>query len=84
MMHFVFKTLKLLTLEFQLWKILVNFRISVLKNSEGAPPSIPPPPPAAKALLLQTLVQQIFISYFLSFDKKEKIASLISCNKCNL
>ena len=40
-----------------------------------------------RALLLQTLVQtamEIFLSYFLSFDKKEKFAFLIPCNKRNL
>ena len=55
MMHFVFKTLKLLTLEFQFW-------------NPTPPPSSRSP--AATTLLLQTLVQtamQIFYVLFFIF-----------------
>ena len=78
MMHFLFKTLKLLTFEFQFWKFL----------REGKCPLLGPP--TATALLLQTLVQtvmQIFYVLFMSFwsfDKKERFLSLISCNKRKL
>ena len=54
----------------------VNFRISFLKNSGGGGQT-------TAALLLQTLVQT-FSVLLLSFDKKEKFVSLISCNKGNL
>ena len=59
MMHFVFKTLKVLTLEFQFWKILGG----------TCPPSPPPPAPpsAATALLLQTLVQTVMQIFYVLF-----------------
>ena len=50
-MHFVFKTLKLLTLEFQFRKIL----------------DCPLEPPAATALLLQTLVQTVMQFFYVLF-----------------
>ena len=53
MMHFVYKTLKLLTLEFQFWKILGS--------------SAPLGPPAAMALLLQTLVQTVMQIFYVLF-----------------
>ena len=39
MMHFVFKTLKLLTLEFQFWKILEG---KCRFSADGGTPPIPP------------------------------------------
>ena len=57
MMHFVFKTLKLLTLEFQFWKILRG----------GSDPQPPQELPAATALLLQTLVQTVMQIFYVLF-----------------
>ena len=58
MMTFVFKTLELLALEFQFWKIL---------GEGGSAPLPPRSPPAATALLLQTLVQTVMQIFYVLF-----------------
>ena len=76
MVYFVFKTLKLLALDFQFWKVL----------EDKCPVAPSHPPLGATALLLQTLEQtamQIFYVLFFHLLIK-KIVSLILCNKCNI